>query len=85
MQRKKPSKTPPMAATLEEIVCMLVEEQTQHETELARHEREVQAQMTTMCEHMQSLVQVMNDLTATARLPHCTLHRCQTGSPFSKG
>ena len=35
---------------------MLVEEQTQQETDMARCEREVQAQMTTMQQHIESLL-----------------------------
>ena len=57
----------------EEIMFMLVEQQAQQETDMTRCEREVQAQMTTVQQHMKSLLQVVNESTATAKLPHCTL------------
>ena len=41
---------------------------------MTRREREVQAQMTTMQQRMESLLQVVNELTATAKLPHRTLY-----------
>ena len=64
---------PTMTALLEEIVRMLEEEQAQQETDMTRSEREVQAQMTTMQQHMESLLQVVNESTATVKLPHHTL------------
>ena len=39
---------------------------------MTRLEREVQAQMTTM-QHIESLLQVVNESTATANFPHRTL------------
>ena len=62
-----------MTALLEEIMFMLLEGQAQQETDMTRCEREVQAQMTTMQQHMESLLQVVNESTTTAKLPHCTL------------
>ena len=62
-----------MTATLEEIVRMLVEERAQQETDMTRREREVQVQMTIMQQHMESLLQVVNESTATAKLPHRAL------------
>ena len=44
-----------------------MEEWTQHETAMARHEQEVQAQMTTMQWHNESLLQVVNELTAKSK------------------
>ena len=55
---------------------MLVEERAQREMDMShmtRREREVQAQITTMQQHMESLLQVVNESTATAKLPHCSL------------
>lgn len=43
---------------------MLVEEQAQRESKLARHEREVQTKMVTMQQHMESHLQVVSDTTA---------------------
>ena len=40
---------------------------------MTRCESEVQAQMTTMQQHMESLLQVVNESTAKAKLPHRTL------------
>ena len=57
-----------MTATLEEIVHMLVKERAQRDTDMTRREREVQVQMTTMQQHMESLLQVVNESTATAKL-----------------
>ena len=37
---------------------------------MTKHEREVQAQMTTMQQHMESLLQVVNESTATVKLLH---------------
>ena len=66
-----------MTATLEELLRMLVEEQSQQETEMARREKEVQTQMTTMHQHMESLLQVVNETTAKAKQPRRTLaHGC---------
>ena len=62
-----------MTATLEEIVRMLVEERAQRETDMTRREREVQVHMTTMQQHMESLLQVVNVSTATAKLLHRAL------------
>ena len=73
MSRKGAKAKPKMTASLEEIVRMLVEERAQRETDMTRREREVQAQMTTMQQHMESLLQVVNESTATAKRPHRTL------------
>ena len=75
MPRKGAKAKPKMTASSEEIVRMLVEEQAQQETDwgMTRHEREVLAQMTTMQQHMESLLQVVNESTATAKRPHRTL------------
>ena len=43
-------------ATLEEINRMLMEEQAQRETAMARCEQQFQQQMTTMHQHMESLL-----------------------------
>ena len=40
---------------------------------MTRCECEVQAQMTTMQQHMESLLQVVNESTPKAKLPHHTL------------
>ena len=40
---------------------------------MTRHESEVQAQKTTMQQHIESLLQVVNESTAKAKLPHHTL------------
>ena len=40
---------------------------------MTRCERKVQAQMTTMQQHLESLLQVVNESTAKVKLPHCTL------------
>ena len=52
---------------------MLVEQQAQQEIDMTRHERELQAQITTMQQHMESLLQVVNESTTAAKLPHRTL------------
>ena len=65
MPIKRAKVKPTMAASLEEIVRMLVEERTQQETDMTRREREVQAQMTTMQQHMELLLQVVNKSTTT--------------------
>lgn len=49
---------------------MLMKEQAQWETEMTRREQEVQAQMTTMQQHMESLLRVVNESTAKAKQPH---------------
>ena len=72
MSRKGAKTKPKMTASLEEIVRMLVEERAQRETDMTRCEREVQAQMTTMQQHMESLLQAVNESTATAKRPHRT-------------
>ena len=65
---KKGVKKPAMAATLEEIMRMLMEERAQREAAMERHE---QQQMTTMHQHMESLLQVVNESTAkTKSQPH---------------
>ena len=43
---------------------MLVEERAQRDTEFTRREREVQTQMATMQQHMESLLRVVSDTTA---------------------
>ena len=58
---------------MKEIVFMLVEQQAQQEKDMTKHEREVQAQIITMQQHMESLLQVVNESTTTAKLPHRTL------------
>ena len=74
MSKKAAKKQPAMAATLEEIMRMLMEERTQCETAMERREQQVQQQMTTMHQHMESLLQVVNESTAkTKSQPHCTL------------
>ena len=73
MPKKGAKSKSTMATTLEEIVRVLVEERAQRETDMTRREREVQAQMTTMQQHMESLLQVVNESTAIAKLPHRTL------------
>ena len=73
MPRKGAKAKPKMTASLEEIVRMLVEERAHRETDMTRCEREVQAQMTTMQQHMESLLQEVNESTVIAKLPHCTL------------
>ena len=40
---------------------------------MTRREREVQAQMITMQQHMESLLKVVNESTVKAKLPHHTL------------
>ena len=73
MPKKGAKSKSTMTSMLEEIVRMLVEERAQRETDMTRREREVQAQMTNMQQHMKSLLQVVNESTATAKLPHRTL------------
>ena len=71
---KKGAKKPAMAATLEEIMRMLMEERAQRETAMERREQQVQQQMTTMHQHMESLLQVVNESTAkTKSQSHRTL------------
>ena len=73
MSKKGAKKQPAMAATLEEIMRMLMEERAQRETAMERREQ-VQQQMTTMHQHMESLLQVVNESTAkTKSQPHRTL------------
>ena len=69
---KKGAKKPAMAATLEEIMRMLMEERAQRETAMEKREQQqVQQQMTTMHQHMESLLQVVNESTAkTKSQPH---------------
>ena len=55
MPRKGAKVKPTITASLEEKVCMLVEERAQQETDMTRRQREVQAQMKTMQQHMESL------------------------------
>ena len=64
-----------MTATFKEIMCMLIKEWVQHETEKARHEQEIQAQISTMHWHIESLLQVVNESTAKTKhsQPHYTL------------
>ena len=74
MPKKGAKKQPAMAATLEEIMRMLMEERAQRETAMERREQQVQQQMTTMHQHMESLLQVVNESTAkTKSQPHRTL------------
>ena len=74
MSKKGAKKQPAMAATLEEIMRMLMEERAQRETAMERCEQQVQQQMTTMHQHMESLLQVVNESTAkTKSQPHRTL------------
>ena len=53
-----------MTTPVEELMRMLVEERAQRDTEFTRREREVQTQMATMQQHMESLLQVVSDTTA---------------------
>ena len=53
-----------MSNSVEELMRMLVEERAQRETVFAQREREVQTQMTTMQQHMESLLRVVSDTTA---------------------
>ena len=74
MSKKGAKKQLAMAATLEEIMRMLMEERTQHETAMARREQQIQQQMMTMHQHMESLLQVVNESTAKIKSqPHRTL------------
>ena len=59
--KKQPST---MSTSVEELMRMLVEERAQRETEFTRREREVQTQMATMQQHMESLLRVVSDTTA---------------------
>ena len=45
-----------MTTSVEDLMRMLVEERVQRETKLTRCEREVHEQMTTMQQHMESLL-----------------------------
>ena len=53
-----------MSNSVEEMMRILVEEHAQRESAFARREREVQTQMTTMQQHMESLLRVVSDTTA---------------------
>ena len=53
-----------MSNSVEELMRMLVEERAQRETAFAQREREVQTQMITMQQHMESLLRVVSDTTA---------------------
>ena len=53
-----------MTTPVEELMRMLVEERAQRDTEFTRREREVQTQMATMQQHMESLLRVVSDTTA---------------------
>ena len=44
-----------------------MEEQAQHKTAMVRCEQQVQQQMTTMHQHMESLLQVVNESTAKTK------------------
>ena len=52
MPKKGAKSKSTMTTTLEEIVRILVEGRAQRETDMIRREREVQAQMTTMQQHI---------------------------------
>jgi len=69
MLRKKASKTSPMATTLKKycICCW------KSGLSMRQIWQGMKGKFKHKCEHMESLVQAMNDLTATARLPHCIL------------
>ena len=45
-----------MTTPVEELMRILVEERAQRDTEFTRREREVQTQMATMQQHMESLL-----------------------------
>ena len=53
-----------MSNSVEELMRMLVEERAQRESAFAQREREVQTQMTTMQQHMESPLRVVSDTTA---------------------
>ena len=55
---------PARSNSVEELMRMLVEERAQRESAFAQREREVQTQMTTMQQHMESLLRVVSDTTA---------------------
>ena len=50
-------------------MCALVEERALREIDMTKCEREVQAQMKTVQQHMESLLQVVNESTAVMKLP----------------
>ena len=53
-----------MSNSVEELMRMLVEERAQLKKVFAQRGREVQTQMTTMQQHMESLLRVVSDTTA---------------------
>ena len=60
-----------MSNSIEELMRMLVEERAQRESVFAQREREVQAQMTTMQQHMESLLRVARTSPVVQQLePH---------------
>ena len=57
--------------SVEELMRMLVEKRAQRESVFAQREREVQTQMTTMQQHMESLLCVVSDTTARTSPVNC--------------
>ena len=69
-KRSAKKQQPAMSNSVEELMQMLVEECAQRESAFAQHEREVQMQMTTMQQHMESLLCVVSDTTARTSPVH---------------
>ena len=73
MPKRSVKKQITMTKSVEDLMRMLVEERAQCETELTRRKKEVHEQMTTMQQHMESLLRVVSDTTARPTRVHHTV------------